>query len=149
MPAVSELSERILAWAERDENVRALIQTGSQARGDGRSDEFSDLDVEVVVREPQLLVQSDAWFEELGEIWTMLRFDELKYPTRLVIYEGGAKVDFGIAGRERLDEMRETLDGLYERGYRVLLDKDGLAADLPAPASDARVARRRDLSRTS
>jgi len=27
-----------------------------------------------------------------------------------------------------------TLDGLYERGYRVLLDKDGLAGGLPTPS---------------
>jgi aminoglycoside 6-adenylyltransferase len=133
VPSVTTLYELILAWAEQDENVRALVLTGSTARDDGRKDEFSDLDVEVIARDGQPLLESDAWFEAFGEIWAMLRFDERQYPTRLLIYEGGSKVDFTVGDRGRLDEQRETLDDLYERGYRVLLDKDGIAEGLPAP----------------
>jgi aminoglycoside 6-adenylyltransferase len=131
VPSVAALFELILAWAERDDNVRALILTGSSARDDGRNDEFSDLDLEVIARDPRPLRESDAWFEAFGEIWAMLRFDELRYPTRLLIYDGGSKADFTVAGVDRIEEMRDTLDQLYERGYRVLLDKDGVTDRLP------------------
>src|SRR5690606_13221211 len=44
------------------------------------------------------------------------------------------KVDFTIADRRRIESMLElgSLDDLYERGYLVLLDKDGLTTTLPA-----------------
>ena len=124
----------MLAWAQRDDNVLALITTGSAARSDARRDEFSDLDVEVIARDPQPLLADDSWFTGFGGIWVVLRFDRLRYPTRLVIYDGGSKVDFTVAGVRRLEEMSDQLDPLYERGYRVLLDKGGAAGNLP-PAS--------------
>jgi aminoglycoside 6-adenylyltransferase len=136
VPSLEALLASVLEWAQRDDNVLALITTGSTARADGRRDEFSDLDVELVTRDPQQLLDDDAWFEAFGEVWVTMRFDELDYPTRLVVYEGGSKVDFTVAGVRRLEEMTERLDPLYERGYRVLVDKASLAGGLP-PASGA------------
>lgn len=133
MPTVESILASLLEWARAKSNVLALIETGSTSRGDGRRDEFSDLDIEVIARDPQRLLADDSWFRALGDVWVVLRFDELRHPTRLVIYDGGAKVDYTVAGADRLTEMRERLDALYERGYRVLLDKEGLAKVLPPP----------------
>ncbi|MFL5972669.1 MAG: aminoglycoside 6-adenylyltransferase, partial [Gaiellaceae bacterium] len=134
MPSVETLLGSVLAWAQRDDNVIALITTGSASRSDARRDEFSDLDVEVIARDPEPLLIDDRWFMAFGEVWVVLRFDERQYPTRLVIYDGGSKVDFTVAGVRRLEEMNDQLDPLYERGYRVLLDKERAAGNLP-PAS--------------
>jgi aminoglycoside 6-adenylyltransferase len=125
----------LLAWAQEDQNVVALIQTGSTARTDGRHDEFSDLDVEVIARAPGELLTVDSWFTQLADVWITKRFDDVPFPTRLVVYDGGVKVDYTIAGPDRIDDMKGELDPLYQRGYRVLLDKDGLTTDLPAPTA--------------
>jgi aminoglycoside 6-adenylyltransferase len=55
------------------------------------------------------------------------------YPTWLVFYEGGNKVDFTLADTKRLSDMIETerLDGLYDRGFRVIVDKQGITKQLP------------------
>ena len=44
-------------------------------------------------------------------------------------------VDFSLTDRRQIDRRIADgkLDHLYERGYRVLLDKDGLTAGLPRP----------------
>ena len=64
----------------------------------------------------------------------MLRLGEGQaWPTRLAIYGDGVKIDFTLAGPTRLQAMREQAGPLYQRGYRVLLDKTGAAQGLPAP----------------
>ncbi len=132
-----DLLARIVAWAAGDANVRALIMTGSRARGDGHVDEFSDFDIEIIADEPAALVRVDGWWRAFGRVWVCLpTISGRRHETRLVLYEGGMKVDFSLCGRERLAAMvaAKALDGLYERGYRVLIDKDGRTNALPAPS---------------
>ncbi|MBA3275428.1 MAG: aminoglycoside 6-adenylyltransferase [Chloroflexia bacterium] len=136
----AELIERLMAWARADENIRALVQTGSAARQDGSADRFSDRDIEVIARDREPLLASDAWFHAIGPVMVALRLENGDFfDTRLVFYEGGRKIDFTVADRSRLDAMigANRLDDLYARGYRVLLDKDGLAARLPASTGSA------------
>lgn len=135
----SGLLDSIQRWATARDDVRVLVQTGSLVRPDGLADEFSDLDIEVVARDPALLIENDVWIHEIGIPITILHLDAedgQEWSTRLVIFEGGIKVDFTLAGLRRLEGMSGThgLDPLYDRGYRVLLDKDDLTKGLPAPS---------------
>ncbi len=138
----SALLASIRAWAAVQENVRTLVQTGSLVRQDGLSDEFSDLDIEIVARDPVVLAENDAWIHDIGKPITILHLDAedgQDWSTRLVIFEGGVKVDFTLAGVGRLKDMSGAsgLDPIYERGYRVLLDKDDLADGLATPGFTA------------
>lgn len=129
------LLAHIVRWAEESPNIVALILTGSRARLHASVDEFSDLDVEVIADDPAELIRNDAWLRRFGRVWVCLpTVKGQRYQTRLVFYEGGTKVDFSLCGRERLSAMVEAqvLDGLYERGYRVLVDKAGITSGLPA-----------------
>jgi len=136
----AELVSRLMAWAESDDNLQAVIQTGSSSRGPDRADRFSDRDIEIIARDPAPLLTDDGWIHRLGNVMVAQYLANGDDPdTRLVFFDGGRKIDFTIAGRSRLDEMTETgrLNDLYERGYRVLLDKDGLTAGLPAATGAA------------
>ena len=109
----------IRAWATVQEDVRALVQTGSLVRHDGLADEFSDLDIEIISRDPAFLIDSDAWIDKIGSPITILRLDaedDQQWSTRLVIFEGGIKVDFTLAGLRRVESMSGAngLDPLYE-----------------------------------
>lgn len=119
----------ILEWATADQNVRAVVVTGSTARGSEQTDRLSDLDVELYVDEPQRLLDSTSWYEQFG---TVLVVEALPnpdwHPTRLIYYRGG-KVDFAIAPTAALAEAT------FVRPFRVLLDKDGLTAGLAIIAS--------------
>jgi aminoglycoside 6-adenylyltransferase len=135
-----ELIERIVAWAHGDDNVRAVVQTGSSARAPGNTDRFSDRDIEVIARDPAPLLADDGWLRSIAPVWVALYLDnDDAFDTRLVFFEGARKVDFTLADRSRLDGMIEAgeLNDLYQRGYRVLVDKDALTHGLPAPSGAA------------
>lgn len=137
------LLQRIKDWSVANDNVVALIMTGSHARGDDRVDEQSDLDLEIIADEPSELADDNTWLNKLGRVLVGQAFNEgQEYPTRLVFYEGGKKVDFTLASPRRLTDMirARKLDGLYERGYKVIIDKRGITKDLPAPSGQFPIA---------
>ena len=130
------LTARITAWADGDENIRALIMTGSASRAPGATDRFSDWDIEIIARDRRPLLASDAWLHAIAPVWVAQALENGDaFDTRLVFFAGGQKIDFTIADRTRIEVMIRAgrLDDLYERGFEVLLDKDGLTVDLPRP----------------
>ena len=122
--------QEIVDWAGADENVRAVVLTGSAALGGDSLGELSDLDVELYVSERDLLLEDKSWYGRFGKV---LVVEALLNPgwhaTRLVYYAGG-KVDFMVGPVSVLDEDR------YDRPFRVLLDKDNLAARLAVASAD-------------
>jgi aminoglycoside 6-adenylyltransferase len=62
------LLERMKSWAIANDNVLALVLTGSHARGDGKLDEFSDLDIEVIADRPEELTTDDTCLNQFGRI---------------------------------------------------------------------------------
>jgi aminoglycoside 6-adenylyltransferase len=130
----AEIMASILTWAEADENIRAVIVNGSSTRPPGSSDRFSDRDVQIIAADRAPLVADDAWIRSIAPIWAFEYLDnDDDFDSRLVFFEGARKVDFTIADRSQIDEMSESgvLDSLYAKGYTVLLDKDGITANLP------------------
>jgi aminoglycoside 6-adenylyltransferase len=134
---IDQLLAEIVGWARANANITALIRTGSHEHAHSQPDEFSDLDLELIARDAGLLKSDMDWLHRFAPIWTMLALgDGQPDPTRLVIYEGGLKVDFTLASHERVRDMIEQgrLDSVYQRGYRVLFDKEGVTDGLPAPS---------------
>ncbi len=138
MTSRDDYLQSVLDWASATDAVLAVIQTGSLARQDGSADQYSDVDIELISSDPDTLARDDGWLHQIGALITVLRLeagDDQPWPTRLAIYRGGVKIDFTVAGVERLQRMSAAgaggLDDLYARGYRVLLDKAGVCALLP------------------
>jgi aminoglycoside 6-adenylyltransferase len=112
----------LVRWATAEDNIRAILITGSGARG--QMDDLSDLDVELYVRDPAPLLSDGSWYERLGDVLVVEALPNPGWiPTRLVYYVGG-KLDFGIAAAESLANSEHT------RPLEVLVDKDGAGADL-------------------
>jgi aminoglycoside 6-adenylyltransferase len=134
---------RLAAWAESDERVRALLLTSSRVVDTAPRDIFSDYDVIVVVADSQVFAEEDAWLRAYGE--PLVRFHDaivvfgmITY-TRLLLYTDCTKIDYTVWPSElprRIREERRLPDGL-DWGYRVLLDKDGLAEGWTAPTRTA------------
>lgn len=136
------LGDRILAWATDRPDVRALILTGSRAQAGGSVDAASDWDLELFVTDVERYARRDDWTSEIGPVLVSLalsRPDDARYRMRLVIFEGGGKADLAIAPLAMLEEMAEAgrLSELYEHGYRILLDRDGIGSRLPTPSGRA------------
>ncbi len=132
------LIEKLVQWGGGAAPLLGALVIGSQARADHPADEFSDLDLVLVVEDPSYFLQSDEWLLPVG--MPQISFIESTVSgalERRVLFAGGLDVDFVILSR---DAFRQAAAGGLEilgRGYRILLDKIGLGAFLP-PISPAR-----------
>ena len=123
---------RISTWATSDENMRAVVVTGSLARGD--ADGLSDVDVELYLRDPAVLLDRRDWYGRFGDV---LAVEELKNPGRIptrLLYLVDGKIDFTIG------DLAAFEGRVYLRPFRVLIDKDDRAGVLSSASSsdDAR-----------
>lgn len=101
-----ELVARILRWAKAEDNVRAVVATGSWAPGAAMVDRFSDRDLELIVGDPAPLLADDGWIRAIAPVWASLYFDNGDDPdTRLVFFEDARKIDFTLADTSRLGAM--------------------------------------------
>jgi aminoglycoside 6-adenylyltransferase len=117
--------DEIIAWAREEATIRAVILTGSAARGFQHLHRLSDLDVELYVDDPALLLEDESWYRQFG---TVLVVEALSnpgwHPTRLVYYVDG-KIDFMVGPTAALATTS------YTRPFRVVLDKDGTTRNIP------------------
>lgn len=102
------------------------------------ADELADYDVSVFCSTSAPYTNTEEWLARIGPIWVCVKeqvsFSGQVFPTRLVIFDGGIKVDFAFLSLNCLDRMvKGPLPEEYNRGYQVLLDKDNLTQPLPKP----------------
>jgi aminoglycoside 6-adenylyltransferase len=136
-PTQTQLEERVIAWALSRLAIRAVIVGGSTARQVNPADEWADLDFEIFATDIGEFVPDTAWLQDFGELWACLPLQEEDGPVFITLYEGAEKVDFHFYPLAELERQvaAQRLNPALERGYRVVVDKDRLAAQLPPPAS--------------
>ena len=129
-------------WARARDDVRAAVVVGSHARADIPADRWSDLDVILIVDDPEPYAADGGWVTEFGV--PVLTFLE---PTavgdqreRRVLYESGEDVDFPLIPVSALDrlESSDNATDLLRRGFRILVDEIGLEDRLRRIASTIR-----------
>jgi hypothetical protein len=135
--AMQDLIERFTTWALDQADIRSAIIVGSQARADRPADGLSDLDLAVVVTDPSIYLSDTTWLCRFGE--PFLTFVEStadgNFRERRVLFKDGRDVDFSLLPAAAVQQMlvqrvpAETADVL-RRGFRILVDKDGLAQRL-------------------
>jgi aminoglycoside 6-adenylyltransferase len=143
----NDVLDRLTRWAESQPLVRALVLESSRATSIGTSalDIFSDYDVLLVVADLDAFEREDGWIRAFAR--PLVRFNDMaevqgvRTLARLVLYEDGTKIDYMVwpAALVRQVVERQELPDLLDWGYRVLLDKDGLAPELSAPTRSAHI----------
>jgi aminoglycoside 6-adenylyltransferase len=125
----------IIEWAQTRGDIRAVLVVGSRARSEPPPDPYSDLDLMVYTTDWSDYVANTDWLGRFGPVWVMVQDDIGQgRPEFLALYDGGYKLDFAFDRASKLDEIAraDTLPEVLDRGYRVLLDKDGITAQFPA-----------------
>jgi aminoglycoside 6-adenylyltransferase len=133
---------RLHDWAAGQDDVRAMLLTSTRAVPGAGVDALSDYDITLVVRDVALRATDrggiDAFDEVLIAYWDPLKADPesgLITSGKIVQYADGLKIDvilWPVAMMAHL-ARQPALPAELDAGYRVLLDKDGLATSLPAP----------------
>ena len=122
---------RFLNWAQQQEPIRAVIQVGSRTRQEHPADEWADVDLMLYITTPEVYMNRTDWLETIAPVWISIPSRTAGGdPEQLVMFEDGYNVDFVFCSMKTLEWLRDNTDGdpLFQRGARVLLDKDGLAA---------------------
>lgn len=131
------LQTRLVAWAEHIAAIRTILVIGSQARMVRPADDYSDLDLSLYVtgnREQQADTYLQ-WMRDFAAVWMIVEEHHDETKSWLILYQGGFKVDFSVTPIHTLQPLiaEQRLWDDQQRGYHILLDKDGVAAQLPAP----------------
>ncbi len=155
-PTVLEVDEGVLAnvntrmelmaaavtdWAREREDVWALLLVGSHARREVPADRWSDLDLIFIIEDPKPYHDDASWVEEFGvPLVTFLEPKPDGHSDRRVIYETGEEVDFVLFPGAVLERFgaSESVAALLARGYRLLIDRAGIADALERSAARPR-----------
>ncbi|MCW2258182.1 aminoglycoside 6-adenylyltransferase [Providencia alcalifaciens] len=131
MESPATLINKIISVSLLDPRIEAVVLTGSRGREHG-VDSYSDIDIELIGFGATEIFHEQHWVNHFADPIIALHLEnkgenDPDWPTCLVIFEQGRKVDFTFAEPVRLQQMKQYgLDSTYSRGYTVLLDKTGI-----------------------
>jgi len=131
---MESLETSFVRWAESALDIRAALVVGSRARTDHPADEWADLDIMFFTTTPEKYLFSYDWLNKTGHVLLHIAATTAGGdPEQLVIYEGGLFVDFVILNFDNLKRLIqiEKKDMIFIRGFRVLVDKEDIAAGIP------------------
>jgi len=135
--AMQDLIDRFTTWALDRADIRSAIIVGSRARADRPADSLSDLDLAVIVTDPSIYLCDTTWLRRFGE--PSLTFVEStadgNFRERRVLFRDGRDVDFSVLPAALVQQMLVQrvpagIADVLRRGFRILVDKDGLAQRL-------------------
>lgn len=133
---VDLLAIRIADWARERTDVNAAVVVGSQARAETAADRWSDLDVILVVDDPDFYLDDPSWVKAFGRpLLTFVEGTAVGEERELrVLFETGEDLDLPLIPASRLDLLTEAeeIAEVLARGYRVLVDDIGLEERLRA-----------------
>lgn len=140
---MATLTEKeLIKWAQSEESIEALVLVGSRGTCQ-RVDTLSDYDLAVFCNSSEPYIKSDRWISHIAKVWVWVpesfMCEETLIPTRLVIFEGGAKVDFAFYPLEMLQKASQErkLPQGFDHGYTILLDQKNLTKNMPQPSGTA------------
>ena len=129
------IGRAVIAWAEQEPSVRALVLIGSRVHADGvrAADEFSDWDFQLITDRPALF-ETAAWMREIGcgePLAYVVRPGRLGSATKvsMVLQEG--EMDLVVLPHSRLRQAKSLLRlGLVSRRASMAQALGGLASVL-------------------
>ena len=137
MRSEQEIFQLVHEFADRDENIRAVVLNGSRANPNARRDAFQDFDVACLVRDVHPYLHNWDIVRFFGEPMIVQLPEDMSDPpadgdghySYLMQFMDGNRIDLSFYPPAQWN--RPTDDSLTV----ALLDKDGLLANLP-PSSE-------------
>ena len=123
----------LIKLAELTEQMKAGIIIGSRARTERPADEYSDIDIILLVDDIEFFIQSDEWLNKLGKYH--ISFSEYTVANgkeRRVFFDNAFDADFIFLQANEIDRIEKDNDlkTMISRSYRILFDKIGFDSAL-------------------
>lgn len=134
--------ENLIRWGESSDKVYAALVIGSQARKDYYADDYSDLDIVMIVDEPDYFLSSDYWLSNIGSFYISFIENTIAgEKERRILFDDALDVDFVILSKNSVNKLYGEAAVILSRGYHILLDKIGLehniqSADIIQPTNN-------------
>jgi len=137
-----QVIDKLVAWAAAADDVRAVLITSTRAIDGAPVDAYSDYDVIVVVKDITAYAEREDWLAEFGDLviayWDPIGIHPdvgVETASSIIEYAGGLNIDFGFWPESALEKLTrdQQLPDELDAGYKVLLDKDGVASRLRQP----------------
>ena len=137
MRTEQEMLDLLLDFANKDENIRAVVMNGSRANSNAPKDIFQDFDIACLVNDMSPYMRNPNIPPLFGEILILQEPEDMQDPppendghyTYLMQFKDGNRIDLSFDPPELFKPVIE--DSLTI----VLLDKDGILNDI-LPSSD-------------
>jgi len=137
--------EKLINWAEQEKAIRTVLLTSNRANPRASTDRYSDFDVVLVVEDIHVYFENRDWLNIFGrvlvtywdDIYRSVTFDS-ELVGSVIQYED-TRIDFTLWPVDllcKIVEAKQLPDDL-DVGYKVLLDKDGIAQSLQPPTFTA------------
>jgi aminoglycoside 6-adenylyltransferase len=132
----------IVKWARCHPLIRACIITSTRAIPHATIDALSDYDIILICTDIQPLTGDHAWIDAFGDVlisyWDPIEVDGdygVERSGSIVQYVDGLKIDFSLWPLGLLERITAgpALPAELDAGFRVLVDKDGIATSLKPP----------------
>ena len=127
-----------IVWGSSADHLYAALAVGSQIRKIHPADEYSDLDIIMVVEDPNYYISNDDWLNEIDSFFISFTQDTIDdEKERRVLFNNAADVDFVLLPEYRLDALLNNSETskLLNSGFEMLIDKIGLFKRIEAPSS--------------
>lgn len=139
----SDMLERVLDYALKNEAVRAVILEGSRTNIHIPPDTFQDYDITFLVTDAAPFIASDAWLSAFGKIIMMQKPEDMElFPPEmpgysyLMLFSDYAKMDLTLMPLSQAEDYFQS-----DKLMQVLLDKDALCPPLIPTDSDYHIQR--------
>ncbi|MDR1628730.1 MAG: aminoglycoside 6-adenylyltransferase [Oscillospiraceae bacterium] len=134
MSRFNNIIDNLIQWDRTSDKLYAAMIVGSQAREDHHADENSDLDIIMLVDDPDYFMVSDQWIKYIGNPHVSFADGMIcGGKERRVLFDGALDVDFIFLPKNSIRNMFEDslMADLLGRGYHILIDKIKLEYFLP------------------
>lgn len=117
-------------WAAAQSEIGAVAYVGSHARGTATSK--SDLDIMILTRDPQKLLQSSDWLRTFGQIIKIQREDWGAVQTWRGWYEEGNEIEFNVADLNwaNIHPIDPGTWNVVKEGLEIIWDPQNLLSNL-------------------
>ena len=122
--------QKLLALCASEQQIKAVIMIGSQARDYCKADEYSDVDLIIACSQPRKLLYEDTLIEKLGKpVYSFVEDTIAGEKERRILFEGSLDVDMIILTDDSMKShlIAHSVDEIMDSGYKLLFDRCGIA----------------------